>query len=109
LISTPPIFPLVRIKKDFPDALIIHIIRDLEMSRYPWISGAGPAASLDHNKALLATGLLGVDCRKGRKLGSLLHQITLKRVYEDLVNQPANSYATRRFLQHDLDTGVSAG
>lgn len=107
--STPTNIPhLLRIKQDFPDALIIHIIRDprdvaLSLDKRGW----SRPLPWDHNKALLAAGLYWEwIVRKGRKLGSLLQSDYFETRYEDLVNQPAETLTRLGvFLQHDLDYG----
>jgi hypothetical protein len=105
--STPTNIPhLLRIKQDFPDSRIIHIIRDgrdvaLSLHKRGW----SRPLPWDHDKGLLAAGLYWEwIVRKGRKLGSMLHPDYLEVDYEELVQQPA--VALERlgvFLQHDLD------
>jgi hypothetical protein len=105
--STPTNIPhLLRIKKDFPDALIIHIIRDprdiaLSLDKRGWTR----PLPWDRDKALLAAGLYWEwIVRRGRKLGSRLGADYLETRYEDLVNRPAETLAQLAvFLQHDLD------
>jgi hypothetical protein len=105
--STPTNIPhLLRIKKDFPDALIVHIIRDprdiaLSLDKRGWTR----PLPWDRDKALLAAGLYWEwIVRKGRKLGSILGVDYLETRYEDLVNQPAETLERLAvFLQHDLD------
>jgi hypothetical protein len=107
--STPTNIPhLLRIKKDFPDAQIIHIIRDprdvaLSLDKRGW----SRPLPWDNDKALLAAGLYWEwIVRKGRKLGSLLPSNYCETRYEDLVNQPAETVARLGlFLQHDLNYG----
>jgi Sulfotransferase family len=105
--STPTNIPhLLRIKKDFPDARIIHIIRDgrdvalsLEQKKWsrplPW----------DRRRGLLAAGLYWEwIVRKGRMLGGMLEPNYLEVRYEDLVNKTLETLQSlTAFVAHDLD------
>jgi DNA-binding transcriptional ArsR family regulator len=104
--STPTNIPhLLRIKKDFPDARIVHIIRDgrdvaLSLDKRGW----SRPLPWDRGKSLFAAGLYWEwIVRKGRKLGSTLTDyIEIK--YEDLVADSRSTLARlATFLQHDLD------
>ena len=105
--STPTNIPhLLRIKKDFPDAKFIHIIRDgrdvaLSLDKRGW----SRPLPWDGKKGLLAAGLYWEwIVRKGRKLGVTLNPDYLELRYEDLVNQPAQTLeGLAVFLAHDLD------
>jgi hypothetical protein len=105
--STPTNIPhLLRIKKDFPDALIVHIIRDprdiaLSLDKRGW----SRPLPWDRDKSLVAAGLYWEwIVRKGRKLGSVLGADYMETRYEHLVNEPAESLKRLAvFLQHDLD------
>ncbi len=105
--STPTNIPhLLRIKKDFPDARIIHIIRDgrdvaLSLDKRGW----SRPLPWDWDKGLLAAGLYWEwIVRKGRKLGVRLQPDYFEVRYEDLVNQPAQTLERLAvFLAHDLD------
>jgi Sulfotransferase family len=105
--STPTNVPhLLRIKKDFPDARIIHIIRDgrdvaLSLDKRGW----SRPLPWDRDKGLMAAGLYWEwIVRKARKLGSMLQPDYSEVRYEDLVNQPAQTLERLgAFLAHDLD------
>jgi len=105
--STPTNIPhLLRIKKDFPEALVIHIIRDprdiaLSLDKRGW----SRPLPWDRSKSLLAAGLYWEwIVRKGRSLGSTWQADYLETRYEDLVNQPAETLERLgKFLNHDLD------
>ena len=104
---TPTNIPhLLRIKKDFPDALIIHIIRDgrdvaLSLDRRGW----SRPLPWDRDKGLLAAGLYWEwIVRKGRQFASRLQPDYFEVMYEDLVREPAETLQRLAvFLQHDLD------
>jgi hypothetical protein len=105
--STPTNIPhLLRIKKDFPDAYVIHIIRDgrdvaLSLDKRGW----SRPLPWDRARALLAAGLYWEwIVRKGQQFGSALQSDYLEVRYEDLVREPAETL--RRvgdFLRHDLN------
>jgi hypothetical protein len=105
--STPTNVPhLLRIKKDFPDARIIHIIRDgrdvaLSLDKRGW----SRPLPWDRDRGLMAAGLYWEwIVRKGRKLGSTLRPDYLEVRYEDLVEQPAATLERLAvFLAHDLN------
>jgi len=105
--STPTNIPhLLRIKNDFPEARIIHIIRDgrdvaLSLDKRGW----SRPLPWDRNKKLLAAGLYWEwIVRKGRKLGSLLQPDYFEVRYEDLVEHPAETLEQLAvFLGHDLE------
>ena len=104
---TPTNIPhLLRIKKDFPDALIIHIIRDgrdvaLSLDKRGW----SRPLPWDRDKGLLAAGLYWEwIVRKGRQFASRLQPDYFEVMYEDLVREPAETLQRLGvFLQHDLD------
>ena len=105
--STPTNIPhLFRIKKEFPDARIIHIIRDgrdvaLSLEKRGW----SRPLPWEKEKGLLAAGLYWEwIVRKGRKYGSVLGPSYMEVRYEDLVNQPAEALTRLgNFIQHDLN------
>jgi hypothetical protein len=105
--STPTNIPhLLRIKKDFPSARVVHIIRDgrdvaLSLDKRGW----SRPLPWERDKGLLAAGLYWEwIVRKGRTLGSMLQPDYLEVRYEDLVRQPAEALEHLAvFLQHDLD------
>jgi hypothetical protein len=105
--STPTNIPhLLRIKKDFPDARILHIIRDgrdvaLSLDKRGW----SRPLPWDRAKGLLAAGLYWEwIVRKGRQFGSLLRPDYLEVRYEDLVREPDQTLPRlAEFLEHDLN------
>jgi hypothetical protein len=105
--STPTNVPhMLRIQKDFPDALFVHIIRDardvaLSLDKRSW----SRPLPWDKQKSLLAAGLYWEwIVRKGRQLGTLLKPRYMEIRYEDLVQQPEETLpAIGNFLKHDLD------
>jgi sulfotransferase family protein len=107
--STPTNIPhLLRIKRDFPNARIVHIIRDgrdvaLSLEKRGW----SRPLPWDHGKPLLAAGLYWEwIVRKGRRLGSMLQPDYLEIRYEALVTNPLDVLERLAgFLQHDLDYG----
>lgn len=105
--STPTNIPhLLRIKRDFPDAKIIHIIRDgrdvaLSLHKRGW----SRPLPWQREKGMLAAGLYWEwIVRKGRKLGSTLGPDYFEVKYEDLVREPADTlHRLSVFLNCDLD------
>ena len=105
--STPTNAPhMLRIHRDFPDALFIHIIRDprdvaLSLDKRGW-SRPFP---WDKKHSLLAAGLYWEwIVRKGRHLGSMLPSQYLEVRYEDLVQSPKETLgAVGQFAGCDLD------
>jgi hypothetical protein len=105
--STPTNIPhLLRIKKDFPEARILHIIRDgrdvaLSLDKRGW------SRPLPWNRAegLLAAGLYWEwIVRKGRQFGLSLQPDYLEVRYEDLVREPKKTLRPLAdFLKHDLN------
>lgn len=105
--STPTNLPhLLRIKKDFPDARIVHIIRDgrdvaLSLERRGW----SRPLPWDGKRGLLAAGLYWKwIVRKGRSCAAALQPNYMEVRYEDLVPKPVEVLAKlSEFLQQDLD------
>jgi hypothetical protein len=107
--STPTNVPhMLRITKDFHDALFVHIIRDardvaLSLDKHSW----SRPLPWDKGKSLLAAGLYWEwIVRKARRLGAMLEPKYMEVSYEELVLKPAETLAgIGRFLGHDLDYG----
>jgi hypothetical protein len=105
--STPTNIPhMLRIGKDFPDALFIHIIRDprdvaLSLDKRAW----SRPLPWDKKKSLLAAGLYWEwIVRKGRSLGAGLSRNYMEVRYEDLVKQAGETLALiGKFINHELD------
>ena len=104
--STPTNVPhMLRIQRDFPDALFIHIIRDgrdvaLSLDKREW----SRPLPWDKNNGLLAAGLYWEwIVRKGRTSGATLGSHYMEVRYEDLVESPAKELdRLGNFIQHDL-------
>ncbi|PYV96905.1 MAG: hypothetical protein DMG86_19510 [Acidobacteria bacterium] len=105
--STPTNIPhMPRIVKEFPDARIIHIIRDgrdvaLSLDKREW----SRPLPWDKKKSLLAAGIYWEwIVRKGRKYGAMLGSNYMEVRYEELVRDPGRTLArVGEFIQHDLD------
>jgi len=94
------------IKRELPDALIIHIIRDgrdvaLSLHKQGWVK----TFPWDRNNSLLAAGLFWEWLvGKGRQSGSALGADYLEVRYEDLLQDPRATLANLgRFIDHNLD------
>jgi len=104
--STPTNIPhMLRIKRDFPDAKFIHILRDprdlaLSLDKKGW----SRPLPWDKDNSLLAAGIYWEwIVRKGRKYGQQLGTDYLETRYEELVQTPAEALAKiGAFLEHDL-------
>ena len=105
--STPTNVPhMLRIKRDFPQAKFIHIIRDprdlaLSLDKKGW----SRPLPWDKRNSLLAAGVYWEwIVRKGRKNGEQLGSDYIETRYEDLVQSPAAELAKiGEFLDCDLD------
>jgi hypothetical protein len=94
------------IKKLFPDALIVHIIRDgrdvtTSLDRIGWIK----PLPWDKRRKLLAPAIFWRwIVGKGRRYGRAMGDDYLEIHYEDLVDKPRETLAQLgAFLDHDLD------
>lgn len=94
------------IKKAFPDALVLHIIRDgrdcaLSLDRQGWIT----PLPWDKDHRLLAAGSYWEwIVRKGRKHGRAIAPDYMEIRFEDLIKKPAKTLAgIGSFIKHDLD------
>jgi len=115
--STPTNIPhMLRISRDFPEALFIHIIRDgrdvaLSLDKRGW----SRPLPWDKKRSLLAAGIYWEwIVRKGRNYGAMLGPKYMEVRYDELVEHP--ELPLRKiadFLQHDLDfdriRGATAG
>jgi hypothetical protein len=97
---------MLRIKRDFPQAKFIHIIRDprdlaLSLDKKGW----SRPLPWDKRNSLLAAGVYWEwIVRKGRKYGEQLGSDYMETRYEDLVQTPAPELAKiGKFLDCDLD------
>ena len=105
--STPTNIPhMLRIGRDFPEALFIHIIRDardvaLSLDKRQW----SRPLPWDKERSLLAAGLYWEwIVRKGRKNGTQLGARYIEVRYEDLVEQPEPTLKKiGTFIKHDLN------
>jgi hypothetical protein len=96
---------MLRIKRDFPDAKFIHIIRDprdavLSLDKRGWVR----PLPWDKDRSLLAGGIYWEwIVRKGRDFGRQLGTDYMETRYEDLVQTPAAELAKiGKFLECDL-------
>jgi len=105
--STPTNLPhLLRIRKDFLDARVVHILRDgrdvaLSLEKRGW----SRPLPWDRSRGLLAGGLYWEwIVRKGRNCAAALQPNYVEIRYEELVRKPAETLAQlAEFLQQDLD------
>lgn len=105
--STPTNVPhMLRIKRDFPDAMFIHIVRDprdlaLSLDKKGW---SRPLPGDKRNSLLAAAVYWEWIVRKARKYGEFLGADYLEIRYEDLVQTTALELAKiGSFLGCDLD------
>ena len=94
------------IKKLFPDALIVHIIRDgrdvtLSLDRIGWIK----PLPWDKRRKLLAPAIFWRwIVGKGRRCGRAMGADYMEIHYEDVVEKPREAMARiGAFIEHDLD------
>jgi len=94
------------IKKLFPDALIVHIIRDgrdvtVSLDRIGWIK----PLRWDKKRKLLAPAIFWRwIVGKGRRYGSTMGGDYMEVHYEDVVERPRETLARiGTFIEHDLD------
>lgn len=105
--STPTNIPhMLRIHRDFPDALFVHIIRDprdvaLSLDKQGW----SRPLPWDKDKGLLAAGLYWEwIVREARHLGSTIPNQYIEVKYENLVANPAETLgAIGKFVGEELD------
>jgi len=105
--STPlHLLYLPLIKKLFPDALIVHIIRDgrdvtVSLDRIGWIK----PFRWDRERKLLAPAIFWRwIVGKGRRYGSAMGGDYMEVHYEDVVGKPEETLARiGTFIDHDLD------
>jgi hypothetical protein len=105
--STPRhLLYLPSIKKEIPDALVIHIIRDgRDVIASMLRAGRGRPLPWDRNRAFLARALYWRwVVKKGRLHGKALGSDYMEVHYEDLVRNPRETLTQiGRFIDHDLD------
>ena len=97
-----------KIKRDIPDALFVHIIRDgrdiaLSLKK---MGGFAPLPwDRSQTRSLLATAMYWEwMVRKGREYGTEIPEDYFEVRYEDLVNKPKETLSSLgRFLDHELD------
>lgn len=97
---------LPEIKAFFPDALIVHVIRDgrdvaLSLAKPGWVK---PLPWHKHRLRVAAALYWEWMVRKGRDYGKTIGPDYLEIRYEDLVQQPRTTLASvSRFIDHELD------
>jgi sulfotransferase family protein len=105
--STPTNIPhMLRIHRDFPDALFVHIIRDprdvaLSLDKQGW----SRPLPWDKGKGLLAAGLYWEwIVRQGRYFGSTMPSHYIEAQYENLVATPHETLSViSKFIGSELD------
>lgn len=100
------IMSMPAIKREIPEALFVHVIRDgrdaaLSMRKQHVVN----PRLWPRKRALFAWGLLWQwTVRKGRRFGQRFPSDYVEIRYEDLVREPAKTLAALgKFLDHDLD------
>src|SRR5579864_2536447 len=105
--STPDhLLYLAAIKKEIPDALVVHILRDgrdvaLSLDKQRWIR----PFPWDRGKTVLVAGLYWQwMVNKGRENGRVLGADYTEIHFEDLIQNPHTTLAKLgQFIDHDLD------
>jgi hypothetical protein len=96
------------IKREIPDALFVHVVRDGRDAALSMRKQHGaPPRLWARERALYTWGLLWQwTVRKGRRDGQKFPADYIEVCYEDLVRHPEKTLATLgEFLDHDLDYG----
>jgi hypothetical protein len=94
------------IKKQIPDALIIHVIRDgRDVTASLQRAGMFGPMPWDRKRALIARAIYWRwIVNKGRRYGQALGSDYMEIRYEDLVDHPRETLArVGRFIEHELD------
>lgn len=100
------LFYIREIKQYFPDALIVHVIRDgrdvaLSLDKQGWVR---PLPGQSHARRAVVALYWYWMVRKGREYGKSVAPDYLEVRYEDLVLQPRATLARlSQFIQHDLE------
>ena len=100
------IFYIPRIKRELPDALFIHIIRDgrdvaTVLDKKGWIK---PLPGDQRNSLLVAGVYWEWMVRRGREHGRMVEPDYIEVRYEDLISRPRETFALLgNFIGHDLD------
>ena len=102
------IMHMATIKREIPDALFVHIVRDgrdAALSLMKQGEYLGNPLGWTRRRALFIWALLWQwTVRKGRRYGRQIPADYIEVHYEDLVNHPEQTLTTLgRFLDHDLD------
>ena len=97
---------LAQIKKEIPDALVVHILRDgrdvaLSLDKQAWIR----PFPWDRDKSVLVAGLYWQwIVNKGRENGRALGADYTEIHFEDLIQNPGSTLEKLgQFIDHDLD------
>jgi hypothetical protein len=105
--STPlHLLYLPLIKKEIPNALFVHIIRDgRDVAASAHRAGLFRMLPWNHSRAFLAGAIYWRwVVTKGRRYGQAIGQDYMEVHYEDLVLKPRETLARiGRFIEHDLD------
>lgn len=105
--STPMhLLYLPLIKKEIPNALFVHIIRDgRDVAASAHRAGLFRMLPWNHRRAFLAGAIYWRwIVMKGRRYGQTIGQDYMEVHYEDLVQNPRETLAhIGRFIEHDLD------